>query len=380
MLLSSDIVVMVYRVNNDTFEEYGVVNQFTSFVWPEQYIGYGDFTLWAPITEENNDLLQEGHIIWCGDEKAGIIDNIQKECTETGELNYTVTGKTLEVLLKSRTVLNTFYADNEFASSVMRGIVNANCIMPTDMKRKIPWLTIEETELTSSRMSTQITGGEVYEALEEIANEQGLGFSVKFDPKNKRLLFSAYSGVDRSVSQDVNDPVILTTDLEDILKSLYTFSSQDYKNVAVVDGEGEGSDRKRVMSGNTTLVGFDRYEMYVDARDVQKQYTDDDGSQHTMTDSQYEAALIQRGNEKLAEQTKYESLEATIRVDDRTQYTLGVDFFCGDIVTVVDERLLCAVDARVTAIEEDVSDKYELVITFGYSTPTLMSRIRKSTK
>lgn len=43
-------------------------------------------------------------------------------------------------------------------------------------------------------------------------------------------------------------------------------SSQNYRNVALVAGEGEGLDRKTIPVG--AAEGMERYELYVDARDV----------------------------------------------------------------------------------------------------------------
>lgn len=368
---------MVYKVDNEKFEEYGVVNQFTSLAWPESFVGYGTFTLNAPITEENNDLLQDGNIIWCGGDSAAIIDNVSKDCDEEGVLSYKVTGRTLEVLFERRVLANTLYADNDLVTSIMRGIVNDNCIASSDSKRNFSWLSVKESEPGTTRMTLQKTGDTVYKALEDIANSYGAGFYVRFDPRNKSMKFEAIQGVDRSVDQEIVDPVIITTDLEDILKSSYKFSSQDYRNVAYVDGEGEGSDRVRVISGNVDSSGFDRRELYVDARDVQSEYQDEDGTKHTLTQEQYKNALDQRGSEKLAEYINYESLEVTIRSDNKVQYEYGRDYFCGDTVTVVDNRIRCAINARVTAAEEDISDKYELVLTFGDAVPTIGVKLNK---
>lgn len=54
-------------------------------------------------------------------------------------------------------------------------------------------------------------------------------------------------GKNRSVNQNVNDPVFYSTELDDVLSSEYSYNSQDWRNVALVAGEGEGNDRTMVV-------------------------------------------------------------------------------------------------------------------------------------
>lgn len=94
-----------------------------------------------------------------------------------------------------------------------------------------------------------------------------------------------------------------------------------------------------------------------------------------MTDEQYAQLLINRGSEKLADCPEVEQFEATIRTVG-SQYEYGVDYNIGDIVTIQDERLGVSIDARITKVEKAFSDNYELLITFGYSMPTLLQKLK----
>ena len=59
------------------------------------------------------------------------------------------------------------------------------------------------------------------------------------------------------------------------------------------------------------------------------------------------------------------------------QYEFGVDYNKGDKVTVRDKQLGVVVSARITEVEEDFDDEYELVLTFGYSYPTIMQKVKQ---
>ena len=198
-----------------------------------------------------------------------------------------------------------------------------------------------------------------------------------FRPKEKKLIFEVVAGVDRTIEQSEVDPVEFSTDLEDILSSSYYTNNQDEKNVAFIQGEGDGASRISQISGNDELEGFDRKELYVDARDIQSEFTNEEGTTTTLTPEEYDATLVNRGDDKLAECKTIETFEAQIRVFGGVQYEFGVDYNKGDKVTVRDKQLGVVVSARITEVEEDFDDEYALVLTFGYSYPTLMQKVKQ---
>ena len=87
--------------------------------------------------------------------------------------------------------------------------------------------------------------------------------------------------------------------------------------------------------------------------------------------------LTQRGDDKLAENKVTETFEAQIRVFGDVQYEFGVDYQKGDKVTVRDNQLNVVVSARITEVEEDFDNEYALILTFGYSYPTIMQKVKQ---
>ena len=281
------------------------------------------------------------------------------------------------MLLTTRIIWGTYNASNKYASTIMYEIVNQNCVNPMNASRKIPYLECAEDKQLGGKMSIQKTGGEVYDALTTIASNKDLGFNVLFRPKEKKLIFEVVAGVDRTIEQSEVDPIEFSTDLEDILSSSYYTNNQDEKNVAFIQGEGDGASRIFQISGNNESEGFNRKELYVDARDIQSEFANEDGTITTLTPEEYNAALINRGNDKLSECKTTETFEAQIRVFGDVQYEFGKDYQKGDKVTVRDKQLGVVVSARITEVEEDFDDEYALVLTFGYSYPTIMQKVKQ---
>lgn len=378
MLLDKRIEITIFRIDDDTFEPIGQLDEYTSLMWPDAFLGKAMFQLWAPITDSNAEKLKEDNVIWCGGENAAVIKIVKETVNENGEKEFNVKGWTLEFFLTDKIVDGLYNkSGSNYTSSIMYDMVNKMVINPSNPNRKIPYLVnAMDTKVGKQIAAYQKTGGSLYDALYDIAYESDIGFSVVFDPYNKRLIFEVRAGVDRTQDQSVNDPVVFSTDLEDVLSSSYYLNTEDVKNVAMVQGEEKNGKRTTVYAGDTSLKGLKRKELYVDARDLQSDVSDDSGS-HTLTDDQYKAILIQRGNERLAEHQKTETFEAQIRQFGDIQYEFGVDYQKGDKVTVIDRQLGLSVSARITNVEEDFDDEYALVLTFGYSYPTLLQRAKR---
>jgi len=97
----------------------------------------------------------------------------------------------------------------------------------------------------------------------------------------------------------------------------------------------------------------------VDARDV---------SSDDMTTAEYQQALIQRGNEKLAEFGIVECLEAATL--PFVNFAYKTDYDLGDIVTVEKKAWSIEMDKRITEIQEIYENGgFSIVPTFGSPLP-----------
>ena len=98
----------------------------------------------------------------------------------------------------------------------------------------------------------------------------------------------------------------------------------------------------------------------MDARDIQME----DGNGSAIPQEVYQALLIQRGREKLAEYRKVETVNSSI--DSNANLRYKQDFDLGDYCTYINTEINVATDKRITEIMETYEGgATELTITFG---------------
>ena len=204
-----------------------------------------------------------------------------------------------------------------------------------------------------------------YKVLSEECNSifetSAVGYHITLDYKAKQFVFDTIHGVDRTTAQNDRSWVKFSTDLNNIGEQSYIDSSLDYKNMAYVAGQGEGSDRVVIKVGDNT-AGVDRRELFVDARDLENK-----------------TALPARGQQKLDEVKEILTFEGVPLAT--STYVFERDYFLGDWVTVASRKWGITLNAQITSVTESwYDDGYELQVNFGSNIPTLSSRIRSIAK
>ena len=184
----------------------------------------------------------------------------------------------------------------------------------------------------------------MYDVISEICRLTGLGFKVTLNDK-KQFVFKLYAGADRTYAQTENPYVVFSPKFENIANSNYLESKKEYKNVALVAGEGSGLERR---------------ELFVDARDISTTTEDN----VTLSDEEYKKQLAQRGDEKLAESVAAQSFEGQVEMTKMFEY--GKDFFIGDIVQIANEYGMesrARISEIVTAIDTQGTVTYPTLST-----------------
>lgn len=364
------------EVYNSNLELQGILETWDSLMVEEWAFEAGSFSLESVLNSETKQLLIPDNIIWLEGETAGIIEYVQMSASSSG---YTLSIKgSLLVGILGRRILWGSYNLSGSPPQIMYNVVSDCAITPTrgnnPQTRKIPNLSLDgEPPVDSRSIRKQSTGSGLLEFLKDVGQSNSVAYGVKFSPVGPQMLFWARLGIDRTIDQSIVEPVLYSTELDDVLSSEYSYDSSGFKNLALVAGEGEGAQRTTEVVGDSSLSGMNRRELYVDARDLQKN-SDPDAP---MTDSEYKETLQNRGSEKLADAQLVQSFSAVIRTLDPT-YEYGRDFFLGDTITVTDERLGVSVSAIVEGVERSFGKEGDdLVLTLGYSLPTISDRLRK---
>lgn len=331
-------------VLNTSFESIYILDTFESLIWTDRYNGYGDFQLDLSISQDLLMYLQEDYYLYLKEsEHVMIIESIRiKSDAENGN-KLIVKGRSLESILDRRIV----WKQTRIVGNLQNGIkklLQENVISPSDASRKIANFVFEDSTdsaITGLTIDTQYTGDNIYTAITKLCERFSLGFKVVLD--NDNFVFKLYAGTNRSYDQLENPYVVFSPSFENIVNSDYYSSKAEMKTVALIAGEGEGTDRKTSVVTIAGGAGSDlqRRELYVDARYISQNLGDT-----TLTDAEYIAQLNQRGNEKMDENARITAFDG--QMETTRLYVYGEDFFMGDIVQMSNEY---GIEAKARVVE-----------------------------
>lgn len=346
---------MVIYVLDKNFNIVGLIDEFESLIWRSAYNEIGDFELYLNASSEVIELLKKDYYLVRSTDitiedgnttytNVMIIKNFNlKTDVEEGD-HYRLTGKELKFILKQRIVWTQTNLSGKVEESI-RKLVTENAINPTDSNRIILNLVLGSLAGFTETMKKQITGTRLDEAIIDICKTYNYGWDIFV--YNQQMVFIVYRGLDRSYAQTDRPYVVFSDEFDNILNSEYQLSSEDYANCCLVAGEGEGKARK-TSTINNNLSGLDRYELYVDARDL-SQNKDSSEAEDIISDEDYDVLLQERGQEQLAELQYTEGFSGEVL--DNFTFKYNEDFFMGDIVTVVNKYGLTKNVQVISAIE-----------------------------
>lgn len=319
---------IIIRFFNKDLDFIGEVDDFTSFIYERKWFTYSNFQL--VVENFDKDLFQEGNYI--------VVNNDPYRSGQIAKVNVTddtvsIKGFGIGFWFTNRITFpptgNDTYAFNSYAEDIFYNVVYINAINAEDPKRNFENLYIKTSQSRGEKIAFETRYKVLADELETIANTSKLGWCIYFDYKNKRFVFESLVGIDRTVNQDDVPPMIFSRRYDNIVYMEYTKDVSEYKNCAIVAGQGEGVNREVVIV-NDNLSGQDRKELFVDARDIED-----------VTN------LADRGKIKLAENTIIESFEATI---DTESYRVEWDL--GDFVTILDDEIGVISDIQIVEVRE----------------------------
>lgn len=350
------------KIFNSNIDMIGVIDNFNSIKWVQKFYEHGTFSIKLPLTPEYISVLKKDNIIYF-DGNAGFIESVEFDMGDEGE-TITITGKELLAWLARRINWNiTNY--NGTVEGFARQIVNDSCIAALNAERNIPYLELGALHNFTEAISKQDSYGNILEILNAISKTSDIGFRILFVPKEKKFIFDSYKGASRTVHQSELAPLVFCREFENILQQTYIESQNSYANTALIAGVGEDINRK--VTSIETGTGLSRYEIFIDARDIENTI---DGT--TLSDAKYSALLQQRGIEKLADYYSVTTFDSTVNT------VVTSDFNVGDLVTVNDKQWNISLDTRITEIEKIYENTGKTInVTFGNDVPTIYDKLKK---
>lgn len=316
------------------YEYAGVVDEWSSLQWLEYYQDIGEVLLVCTITKNNMAALVEGNLLRYESVSSVLIKQV--EIMDDGGKSYMeVRAETYETQLSDRVLMGTYN---------IRSVADIQTIVASNERNCgiSPSVGIE----CAGNCDMQISWDSVTDAIKQICVATGTGFVSRMVASSETTIYNSlaiYKGVDRSTGGNYRG--YFGDDIGSINTLQIVQGVKDYKNVAVVGGQGEGANRKIVIVSNGTFANASRLELWVNRSDLSSKYQvatntgqfDEQGNpiytyeEKTYTEAEYTAILQSAGLEKLDEHKR--KYDVSIDVADSTMQ-FGVDYNIGDIVPI----------------------------------------------
>lgn len=344
----------------------GSISKIASLIWTERYWECGDFELETLLIPRIILLVEEDDYFKIAYSKSTmVVESVEiTSPTSSSGGKIKIKGRSLESILDRR-ILWADYQRSAPAKTYIPELIEA-CFKDADNgeERVVEYLTVKDAsdivnedddiiEVDASR------GDGLYSIIASSALASEIGFTIDFDNNTGLMTFYLYEGEDRRNLIFSERNLILQN------ANLYR-SKENYKNIALVAGEGEGKKRKMVTvtQGDEEPTALQRRELWVDARDVQKL----DGENN----KKYNNRLTLRGVEKLEEHI--ETITAEGKLINFGRYKIREDFDLGDIITIQNQFFTAT--ARITEIIQswDSADGYTIYPGFITKDVTYRSR------
>ncbi len=337
----------------------GVISTYDSILWTEKVHEPGNIKAVFMFTEKMNKLLQRGYLLYKTDElQPAVITRKTLKLNKYGQQTITIQGYMVTRYFRQRIIWKKMIMKGT-PEQLMRQMVQEQVIAPEDETRKIPLIELGDLQnFDMDEVEKQITYDNLQEALTDMSKTTELGYRLRLDYARKKLVFEVYRGTNRT--QGTEHPCIFTRKFKNVFTQEYNEDEGNYKNVCLVGGPGEDTDRVLVKVGSGS--GLDRYEMFYNASG----YSEDGITAAVLQDQ-----LRQKGLEKMSAYYIAKAFEVKINKEKAMKFDLG------DYVTCKDTQWGITVDTQVKVIQKGYSKtEASYVITLGDDVPTLINLIK----
>lgn len=239
------------------FIRIGKISQYSYSSYEHDSKGVGSFLINCAKTESLLKILPEVEYILFEKGVMGVFNYEDIGSIEVAQ-EITIKGYMLKSILSYRTFFPQFSATLP-PRTMLSTMVLENFVESPNPDRNEERMVVEApVDDTDESVTLQITGSTVFAEAQKIANESSLVFDIApelqaYDeesekPTNvKSLVFSSRKIKDLTINNsEGNSPVVFSYSLSNIHTSDFNESKENYKNFAVVAGEGEASLRKVV--------------------------------------------------------------------------------------------------------------------------------------
>ena len=379
-------------------EVIGIIDTAKSIIWRSVYYGVGDFEIYVVATPETMAMLvEDNYVTRANNDECGIIEHIEITKNSDDGKMIVASGRFVKSILDRRVVFSAALSGEGSkyiwycAASVLQGNVESavrkliydNAINAVGSRgevgsyRNIPeiyWTNDDVSGITDTIVTEddngeetdadkQVTYKNLLEYTDGVLQEYSCGAKMWLDRDLLKFRYKIYKGVDRSRDSTTHEPIIFSTEFDNLISMNYTTDNAASKNTALIGGEGEGTERKCAFV-NAWNKGLDRRETFVDASSISSTYKEGE-EEKTYEMDVYRKMLEAQGRQTIAESQKIETFDGEIDLTN-SNYVYRVDYDLGDVVTVEDKDLGRYINARiVTVTEVQDDDGYKIDIEYG---------------
>ena len=343
---------IIANVYDKELNNIGYLDNISELVRTHKYREPGKVSMRMPTTADDIGLMMTGFIIvFSDDTKEGYLIETVEPSQDFPNVSE-ITGRDLRAIFEMRIIQN-MTVDGSM-SNRMWWMIHNNAVAPTDSNRALPF--VQDLDRTSVGddlgpvANQQMTGKNLLTALTDTLDQDVYGWRCELNVTEKTITPIFYKGADRTKTVLFDDMLCTMDSCE------YTRDTSDYCTVAAIAGEGEGTARKWTGvditgAASGTFAGFERRELFVDARDLQSESQDTSGNKTTLSNAEYIKVLQTRGLEKLKEKEVQTKLELSV---NEAYLTYGEDYELGDIVSFANHRQIgISGTARVVSVQVD---------------------------
>ena len=354
-------------IDKETRTKVEMIRTYDYVRYVDEFTGEGEFQINLPTSDIALPYLVYNNFIVFEKGIVGVIKGVKDVQGE--EKQVTVTGKLTNHILTFRSILRTERHSAKI-TTIARKLLENHFITPSDERRRIEFVTLATDEryipnspsiyycdtgknVCESLATTFLPynyGFELYPILDNYNEEQGVMYNLS------ALEFRVLKPADRTIDNtEGNVPVVFSFQLSNLSRLEYEEDGSVYCSTAIVATEGIGEERKVFEVGAIDTIGYDRIELYVDARDISS--TDDEGN--ALAEEEVLALMNQRGLEKLEEHKIFTSFDSNVLVDGDNRYVYGKDFYKGDYVSIIDDNYGRIFNLQIISVTKSISQGIE---------------------
>lgn len=341
-------MIDVYVLDKD-LNVAGVIDSYKSMIWANRYNDIGDCELYLDASSEDIELLKMGYYLMRKDDD--MICQIRRIDIETSEINgnyLAVYGVDVKAMLDQRIIWFTEQCEGNLESFI-RKIVNEGCSSSgaRGFRRQdgTQLIILGNPANFTVAYSEQVSYKNIGEKIREYCKRFNWGY--RFTMVNRQFVFGLYAG------KNLANKVVFSNDFENLSATKYTDDKMNMGNVGIIAGSGEGFERVRSQYGNASSV--DRFEIYVDAKDI---------SQQISYEQLLEAyPLIESGGTGYLSGTDYMVTTLNVLLVDDTQLAWLVDVYpLGRIVYIDRNRYFQIQNVKIATLDTEEPENNSPVI------------------